>query len=98
MPLVQTRGGRLNLKKNRIIPKTQDVSANSSNQTNQTNQANQANPANSIRYQNPQSQEIAKTIQQVKGGSATASAQADRMVSDGVQANRKLQKFIKFKI
>ena len=92
MPLVQTRGGRLNLKKNRIIPKTQDVSANPSNQ------ANQANPANSIRYQNPQSQEIAKTIQQVRGGSTTASAQADRMVSDGVQANRKLQKFIKFKI
>ena len=89
MPLVQTRGGRLNLKKNRIIPKTQDVSANPSNQ---------ANPANSIRYQNPQSQEIAKTIQQVRGGSTTASAQADRMVSDGVQANRKLQKFIKFKI
>jgi len=92
MPLVQTRGGRLNLKKNRIIPKTQDVSANPSNQ------ANQANQANSIRYQNPQSQEIAKTIQQVRGGSTTASAQADRMVSDGVQANRKLQKFIKFKI
>ena len=95
MPLVQTRGGRLNLKKNRIIPKTQDVSANPSNQA---NQANQANPANSIRYQNPQSQEIAKTIQQVRGGNTTASAQADRMVSDGVQANRKLQKFIKFKI
>lgn len=87
MPLVQTRGGRLNLKKNRIIQKTQDVST-----------SNPANPANSIRYQNPKSEEIAKTIQQVKGGSATASAQADRMVSNGVEANRKLQKFIKFKI
>ena len=96
MPLVQTRGGRLNLKKNRIIPKTQDVPT--VNQTNQATPSNQANPANSIRYQNPQSQEIAKTIQQVRGGSTTASAQADRMVSDGVQANRKLQKFIKFKI
>lgn len=87
MPLVQTRGGRLNLKKNRIIQKTQDVPT-----------SNPANPANSIRYQNPKSEEIAKTIQQVKGGSATASAQADRMVSNGVEANRKLQKFIKFKI
>lgn len=87
MPLVQTRGGRLNLKKNRIIQKTQDVPT-----------VNTANPANSIRYQNPKSEEIAKTIQQVKGGSATASAQAERMVSNGVEANRKLQKFIKFKI
>ena len=87
MPLVQTRGGRLNLKKNRIIQKTQDVPT-----------TNPANPSNSIRYQNPKSEEIAKTIQQVKGGSATASAQADRMVSNGVEANRKLQKFIKFKI
>lgn len=87
MPLVQTRGGRLNLKKNRIIQKTQDVPT-----------VNPANPANSIRYQNPKSEEIAKTIQQVKGGSTTASAQADRMVSNGVEANRKLQKFIKFKI
>ena len=90
MPLVQTRGGRLNLKKNRIIQKTQDVPT--------VNPANPANPANSIRYQNPKSEEIAKTIQQVKGGSTTASAQAERMVSNGVEANRKLQKFIKFKI
>lgn len=93
MPLVQTRGGRLNLKKNRIIQKTQDVPT-----VNPANTSNTANPANSIRYQNPKSEEIAKTIQQVKGGSATASAQADRMVSNGVEANRKLQKFIKFKI
>ena len=90
MPLVQTRGGRLNLKKNRIIQKTQDVPT--------VNPSTPANPSNSIRYQNPKSEEIAKTIQQVKGGSATASAQADRMVSNGVEANRKLQKFIKFKI
>ena len=87
MPLVQTRGGRLNLKKNRIIQKTQDVPT-----------VNPANPANRIRYQNPISEEIAKTIQQVKGGSTTASTQAERMVSNGVEANRKLQKFIKFKI
>ena len=90
MPLVQTRGGRLNLKKNRIIQKTQDVPT--------VNPSTPANPSNSIRYQNPKSEEIAKTIQQVKGGSTTASAQADRMVSNGVEANRKLQKFIKFKI
>jgi len=90
MPLVQTRGGRLNLKKNRIIQKTQDVPT--------ANPTNPTNPANSIRYQNPQSEEIAKTIQQLKGGSTTASAKADRMVSNGVEANRKLQKFIKFKI
>ena len=93
MPLVQTRGGRLNLKKNRIIQKTQDVPT-----VNPANTSTPANPANSIRYQNPKSEEIAKTIQQVKGGSTTASAQADRMVSNGVEANRKLQKFIKFKI
>ena len=90
MPLVQTRGGRLNLKKNRIIQKTQDVPT--------VNTSTPANPANSIRSQTPKSEEIAKTIQQVKGGSVTASAQAERMVSNGVEANRKLQKFIKFKI
>jgi hypothetical protein len=44
----------------------------------------------------PNLDNVNKTIQEVQGGATTA--KLDKMVSDAVQSNRKLQKFIKFSI
>jgi len=59
---------------------------------------NQSSPSNIKPHVNtkPNLDNVNKTIQEVQGGAA--STKLDKMVSNAVESNRKLQKFIKFSI
>jgi hypothetical protein len=63
-----------------------------------TQASNQSSPSNIKPHVNtkPNLDNVNKTIQEVQGGATPA--KLDKMVSNAVESNRKLQKFIKFSI
>jgi len=84
MPRFQSKNGR-RIRHSKVI-------------TQITQASNQSSPSNIKPHVNtkPNLDNVNKTIQEVQGGAA--STKLDKMVSNAVESNRKLQKFIKFSI